>query len=306
MGADQPILLKSRCPAPDDPEILEFLRLVGAVCSTRWLELAIETEASGVSQSYVSGTSDGDGTSVPLEVGDGFSASIRFGAKTQPDPEAIEVLSTNLKHVLERMHLRAQITVLRGALDGTTSSILLFDETGDIVFANPPADRLLSLQTEDELLADCGGEPQQPLFTLLASLVEQVASSGGGGPSYSGVLNLADGRIMKCEASPIQQTRDGGPSVILVFLQPVGSESEARYDAFSSRHGLSPREHEVVLLLVQGLTTTAMADELGISPHTVRDHLKHLYRKTNARSRSELLGLISRSKRATDGANESN
>jgi DNA-binding CsgD family transcriptional regulator len=199
------------------------------------------------------------------------------------------------------MQLRAQATILRGALDGTSSSILLFDELGDIVFANPPADRLLSLQTEDELLAECGGEPRQPLLTLLASLIEKVASSGVGGTGYSGVLNLVDGRIMKCEITPIQANRDGEPPVVLVFLQLVGSESEERYDSFSSRYGLSPREHEVVLLLVQGLTTTAMADELGISPHTVRDHLKHLYRKTHTRSRSELLGLISRSRRSTDG-----
>jgi DNA-binding CsgD family transcriptional regulator len=37
-----------------------------------------------------------------------------------------------------------------------------------------------------------------------------------------------------------------------------------------------------------------MAEELGISPHTIRDHLKHLYRKTGTNGRNELLGLISR------------
>jgi DNA-binding CsgD family transcriptional regulator len=37
-----------------------------------------------------------------------------------------------------------------------------------------------------------------------------------------------------------------------------------------------------------------MADELGISPHTIRDHLKNLYRKTGTKGRNELLGLISR------------
>lgn len=301
MGADQPILLKPRCPAPDDPEILEFLRLVGAVYSSRWVELTIKSDDTGDAQSYLSGARDGEGSSIVLEVGGGLSASMSFGAEKTPCPEAIETLSTNLKRTVECMQLRDQTTILRGALDGTSSSILLFDELGDIVFANPPADRLLSLQTEDELLAECGGQPRQPLFTLLASLIEQVASSGGGSTDFNAVLNLVDGRIMKCEITPIQVTCDGGPRVVLVFLQPVGSESEVRYDSFSSRYGLSPREHEVVLLLVQGLTTTAMADQLGISPHTVRDHLKHLYRKTHTRSRSELLGLISRSRRSTDG-----
>jgi len=80
-------------------------------------------------------------------------------------------------------------------------------------------------------------------------------------------------------------------------MRPVGSDSAVRVDAFASSYGLSPREQEVVGLLVQGQTTVAMADQLGISPHTVRDHLKHLYRKTETGSRSELLGLISRASR---------
>ena len=304
MGADQPILLKPRCPAPDDPDILDILRLASNVCSTHWVVLIIHTEALGVSQSFLWGTRDGEGKSVPLEAGDGFSASMSFSAKTKPGPGVVESLSAILKRTLECLRLRAQATVLCGALDGTTSSILIFDDRGDIVFANSPADRLLSLQTEDDLLTECADEPRQPLFTLLASLIERVASSSGDTSSFNGVLNLADGRIMKCEVTPIQQTHNGATGVILVVLQPVGTETEARYDAFSTRHGLSPRENEVVLLLVQGLTTTAMADQLGISPHTIRDHLKHLYRKTQTRSRSELLGRISKSRRSTDGTKE--
>jgi DNA-binding CsgD family transcriptional regulator len=81
---------------------------------------------------------------------------------------------------------------------------------------------------------------------------------------------------------------------VLVILRPTESESDIRVQAFAASHNLSPREQEVLYLLGRGLTTAAMAEELGISPHTVRDHLKHLYRKTGTKGRSELLGLISR------------
>jgi DNA-binding CsgD family transcriptional regulator len=84
------------------------------------------------------------------------------------------------------------------------------------------------------------------------------------------------------------------PNAVLVLLQPLESDAIARMQAFSSSYGLSPREQEVLGLLGRGLTTGAMAEELGISPHTVRDHLKHLYRKTGTKGRNELLGLISR------------
>jgi DNA-binding CsgD family transcriptional regulator len=56
---------------------------------------------------------------------------------------------------------------------------------------------------------------------------------------------------------------------------------------------VSPREQEVIGLLLEGRGTSEMANRLSISEHTVRDHLKRLYRKTGTRSRSELLSLVS-------------
>ncbi len=206
----------------------------------------------------------------------------------------VELLAISLNRTLECVKLRGQVALLRGALDTTSSSVFLFDDRGDIVYANPPADQLLSLQTEDQLLAEIEDEPRRPLFTLLCLLVERVASAGKAAESWEGTVHIADGTVMACEVTRIFESDDHGSGAVLALMRPVGSDSAVRVDAFASSYGLSPREQEVVGLLVQGQTTVAMADQLGISPHTVRDHLKHLYRKTETGSRSELLGLISR------------
>jgi DNA-binding CsgD family transcriptional regulator len=100
--------------------------------------------------------------------------------------------------------------------------------------------------------------------------------------------------MMVCQVVRVAASASLGTDAVLVMLQPSEPESDARIQAFASSHGLSPREEEVLHLLGRGLTTAAMAEELGISPHTVRDHLKHLYSKTGTRGRSELLGMISR------------
>ena len=42
---------------------------------------------------------------------------------------------------------------------------------------------------------------------------------------------------------------------------------------------LSPRQVETALLMARGLTSTEIADELGISVHTVRDHWNAAGRK---------------------------
>ncbi len=52
---------------------------------------------------------------------------------------------------------------------------------------------------------------------------------------------------------------------------------------------LSPRQREVLGALLRGLAEKQIADELGLSSHTVHDYVKVLYRRLGVRSRGELL-----------------
>lgn len=56
--------------------------------------------------------------------------------------------------------------------------------------------------------------------------------------------------------------------------------------------GLSPREAEVLALLARGRSSTYIAQELYVSPETVKVHIKHIYEKTGVHSRQELLDLF--------------
>lgn len=50
---------------------------------------------------------------------------------------------------------------------------------------------------------------------------------------------------------------------------------------------LSARELEVIKLLAKGIRLADIATQLGISHHTVGDHVKNIYRKLNINSRAE-------------------
>ncbi len=297
MGAKNPLLLRRGCPPPDDSELLKWLRLLMVQSSAESAAHDVECGLDGSTESYHVGSDAAGGPTVTLEMGENFAATLRLGTATAPDPDMVELLAIGLNRTLECAKLRGQVALLRGALDATSTSVFLFDNRGDIVYANPPADRFLSLQTEDQLLAQIEDEPRQPLLTLLCLLVEKVVKAGRAAESWKGTAHVADGSVMTCEVTRILESGDHGSGAVLALMQPAVSDSAVRVDEFASNYRLSPREQEVVQLLVQGQTTTAMADQLGISPHTVRDHLKHLYRKTETGSRSELLGLISRTSR---------
>ena len=54
----------------------------------------------------------------------------------------------------------------------------------------------------------------------------------------------------------------------------------------------SPREREVVALVLRGNNVPAIARKLYISENTARDHMKSIYRKADVHSRQELIDLF--------------
>ena len=52
--------------------------------------------------------------------------------------------------------------------------------------------------------------------------------------------------------------------------------------------GLTPREQEIVRMVVGGLTNKVIAEQLAIGENTVKSHLTHIFNKVGASSRIEL------------------
>ena len=60
----------------------------------------------------------------------------------------------------------------------------------------------------------------------------------------------------------------------------------------SRRAQLSPREHEILGLLSEGLTGQAIARRLFLSPETVRTHIRNATMKLGAKTRVHAVALM--------------
>ncbi len=55
---------------------------------------------------------------------------------------------------------------------------------------------------------------------------------------------------------------------------------------------LSPRQRQVSLSILKFHSVETVADELAISPHTVRNHLRMIYQRLGVRSRAEFIAKL--------------
>lgn len=96
--------------------------------------------------------------------------------------------------------------------------------------------------------------------------------------------------LPKIKASILDAAEGGVPMSPLVAKKVIAyfAATPAAAETSASEQ-LTGREHEVAKLLINGDTYKQVAWRLSISPDTVRQHIKHIYRKLQINSRVQLI-----------------
>jgi DNA-binding NarL/FixJ family response regulator len=145
---------------------------------------------------------------------------------------------------------------------------------------------VMSEETVDVIITDevMPGPPGTELLRQLAvEYPEVVRIMLTGHASLDSALRaINEGRVFRYVQKPWSHGE-----LMAVLREAIGERSGLPPDPALS--GLSTREREVLVMVSRGVRVKDVAASLNLSPHTVRNHLKSLFRKLGAHSQAELV-----------------
>lgn len=188
---------------------------------------------------------------------------------------------------------------LAGALHALSRPTLLLGEGGRVLFMNPAAEELLA--AKDGLTAHDGelrASAHDDTVTLRRACTAAATTfeKPGAAPGGAFVVGRPSGKrplaVLVCPL-PGSSTlrREVERAVAVVFISDFEQEG-LEASSLRALFDLTPREAELVTLLVGGLTLAAAADRLGLRRETVRSRVKDIFAKTGTHRQSELVRLV--------------
>ncbi|HKZ27801.1 MAG TPA: helix-turn-helix transcriptional regulator [Rubrobacteraceae bacterium] len=166
--------------------------------------------------------------------------------------------------------------------------VLTLDYQGRVVQHTPAAERWLrDLEDLGPGWREWEGLPRA-LRTVVLSLRRALSPErdrdGESVPSLR--ARARSGRWLTLYGSLTEATPEQRAETVII-IEPTKPEELLPFSM--TAYGLSPREEELVKLVMRGLSTTRISRTLFISEHTVQNHLRSVFEKVGVRSRGELV-----------------
>lgn len=195
---------------------------------------------------------------------DGFAAG---GVDYVNKPVVVEELLARVRVHLQNARITRSSQI---ALDSSGRSVLALTMAGDVVWATPRASALLA--------ALFGGwSERRELPGVLSQTLRRMQMDESGEAVQSRV-------VIGSERLDVALLGCNGADEWLFRLSQTEEGEEER--ALSARHGLTPREAEVLLWISRGKPNREISEILGISPRTVNKHLEQVFEKMGVENRA--------------------
>lgn len=190
------------------------------------------------------------------------------------------------------------------ALGSAGDGAFVIDEAGRIQLWNAAAERLLghaAAETVGRLCCDVlvGRRPSGEPLCGRQCQIRQAVALGKPVESFEVQTRTRSGRPVRINVSTLVVEAEPGEPPLTVHLFRVVARPEEppaplpepaleeRLGAVRRASTLTRREREILRLLIAGANTRVVAERLGVSPSTVRNHVQNLFGKLGVHSRLE-------------------
>jgi DNA-binding CsgD family transcriptional regulator len=195
-------------------------------------------------------------------------------------------MSTALEHLKLRRQIEKQKGLHRMLEQSQGSGILLLDAKGGYLFSNPAArDILKKLYTQYPSDSESSVSPVKiPRFIIDTC----ITMNRSGLSFFKGIADCGSPDTVAVKWQQTGNTGDrNGEQGFVLFLEPQDDNLDSR--SLRAQYRLTRREIEIIQCLTRGLTNKEIADHLFISRGTVKNHLKHIFAKTRAANRTQVV-----------------
>lgn len=204
------------------------------------------------------------------------------GAMSFTDAD-LELVTSVSAHIAEGLR--------RATLDSLAATSAISEGPGVINIA-PDLTVIAATAAGQCWLADLAGADHPTSRPLPIAITNVISALTRLGPTSAVAPHLrargASGRWLTLHASYL--TGELNEGTVAVVIEPA--TALALQPLIIAAYSLSPREAQVCALILRGLATKTIAAELHITGHTVNDHIKAIFTKTDVSSRGELMASV--------------
>ncbi len=197
-----------------------------------------------------------------------------------------------------------EITTLTEALSLSPDPIFAIDEQHRIIFWNNSIKRVLGYDASEAMGKRCndllgGTDTFGNTYCADGCPITAMAQHGDQLRPFRLRLRNSTGALIPVDVAATTFRLSPSGRFILAYsvrlaLDGMSPRPAADHGANGRLRGLTTREREVLSLIASGYETSEVADQLGISRLTARNHIQHIFEKLDVHSKSEAVSLAYR------------
>jgi DNA-binding NarL/FixJ family response regulator len=185
-------------------------------------------------------------------------------------------------------NLADEIDVVGEAASGEEAIQVVADTKPDIVFMDVRMPGMNGIQATRQIREN-NPDTKIILFTIDESRASVAEAIQAGVSGYL-LKDASVGELINAARQAMAGKAVIHPSLTQAFIEEVQLVDRPS----SPEAPLSPREVEILQKIAYGATTKEVADQLGISFHTVKTHLERIFEKLGANDRAQAVAIAIR------------